>query len=208
MLGRRSFLARLIAAAGVAQSAAVRGLSVAAQTLRFRPLSRPVVVPLEDLTSTSRAHPFMADAVTLPTAANPNQPIRVSGAVARVKGAGGAGGAGGPGGAGPSTALRASGDASPDDFTAVCLKCPHEGCDVEFVPDPGKLPAEAFAELPAVPKEPVYVCPCHNSTFRARDGERLGGPAPRGLYRFRVTDVSGGQVQIGEVEEDVLVFVE
>ena len=55
--------------------------------------------------------------------------------------------------------------------------------------------------------EPVYVCPCHNSTFKVDDGERLAGPAPRGLYRFRVTGVSAAAVEIGEVEEDVLIFV-
>ena len=45
---------------------------------------------------------------------------------------------------------------------------------------------------------PVYVCPCHNSAFAAADGRRLGGPAPRGLYRFRVTDVTETSVVIGE----------
>ena len=54
--------------------------------------------------------------------------------------------------------------------------------------------------------EPVYVCPCHNSTFKV-DGDRLAGPAPRGLYRFRVTGVSAAAVEIAEVEEDVLIFV-
>ena len=53
----------------------------------------------------------------------------------------------------------------------------------------------------------VYVCPCHNSTFKAEDGERLIGPAPRGLYRFRVTKVTDSAVEIAEVEEDMLIFV-
>ena len=56
-------------------------------------------------------------------------------------------------------------------------------------------------------KDPVYLCPCHNSTFKVDDGERLAGPAPRGLYRFRVTAVNETAVEIGEVEEDVLIFV-
>ena len=77
---------------------------------------------------------------------------------------------------------------------------------MEFVRDPKTQPPEAFAELPAIPTEPVFVCPCHNSTFKASDGERLGGPAPRGLYRFRVTAVTDKTVEIGEVEEDVLLF--
>ena len=53
---------------------------------------------------------------------------------------------------------------------------------------------------------PVYLCPCHNSTFTMAGGERLGGPAPRGLYQFRVTGVTQTHVEIGEVEEDVLLF--
>ena len=52
----------------------------------------------------------------------------------------------------------------------------------------------------------VYLCPCHNSTFTIAGGERLGGPAPRGLYQFRVTGVTPTHVEIGEVEEDVLLF--
>ena len=54
-------------------------------------------------------------------------------------------------------------------------------------------------------KEPVHVCPCHTSTFRVEDGERLSGPAPRGLCRFRVTKVGDASVEIAEVEEDVLI---
>jgi Rieske Fe-S protein len=90
---------------------------------------------------------------------------------------------------------------------AVCLRCPHEGCDVEFAADPARLPPELLAEIGHPVTEPVYVCPCHNSTFAAETGERLAGPAPRGLYRFRVRSVSAAAVEIGEVEEDLLLFV-
>ena len=86
------------------------------------------------------------------------------------------------------------------------MKCPHEGCDVDFITDPSRLPEEISSQLGKV-TEPVYVCPCHNSTFKMDDGSRLAGPAPRGLYRFRVTRVSATAVEIGEVEEDVLLFV-
>ncbi len=147
-------------------------------------------MPLEDLAAPWRARPFVADGMTLSSAANPNQPIRVSGMIVRIGEAGAAG----------------NGGVSPEQFTAVCLRCPHEGCDVEFVRDPKTQPPEAFAELPAIPTEPVFICPCHNSTFKASDGERLGGPAPRGLYRFHVTAVTDKTVEIGEVEEDVLLF--
>jgi Rieske Fe-S protein len=156
-----------------------------AGSLRYRPLARPVFVPLDDLAVAGRARQFVADAVTLETAATPNQPIRVKGMIVRT----------------------GSGDNQPDRFRAVCVRCPHELCDVDFVGDPNRLPPEVTAEMRRAIKEPVYVCPCHNSTFKMDDGERLAGPAPRGLYRFRVTGVTDAAVEIGEVEEDVLIFV-
>jgi Rieske Fe-S protein len=156
-----------------------------AQALRFLPLARPVVVPLADLAATGRARPFIAEGVTLASAATPNEPIRISGMVARI----------------------AAGDNRPERFSAVCLRCPHEGCDVDLVPDPTTLPPEVLADIGRALTDPVYVCPCHNSTFTVQDGERLAGPAPRGLYRFRVTAVTDAAVEINEVEEDVLIFL-
>jgi len=153
--------------------------------LRFLPLARPVVVPLEDLARPWRARPFTADGVTLSTAATPNQPIRVAGMVVRI----------------------AAGGNQPDQFSAVCVRCPHEGCDCDFIADPDQLPKEVKEEIGHAVQNSVYICPCHNSTFNAQNGERLAGPAPRGLYRFRVTNVSDAAVEIAEVEEDVLIFV-
>jgi Rieske Fe-S protein len=153
------------------------------QPLRYRPLAQPVLVPLADLSVPGRARQFVAEGVTLASAAKPNQPVRVSGIVVRT----------------------AAGDDGPDRFKAVCVRCPHEQCDVDFIADPSRLPPELVQEIGHVVKEPVYLCPCHNSTFKD-DGERLAGPAPRGLYRFRVTRVSGAAVEITEVEEDVLIF--
>ena len=152
--------------------------------LPFRPLAHPVVVPLENLATPWRASPFVAEGVTLSSAATPNQPIRITGMVVRT-------------GAG----------SDPEKFTAVCLKCPHEGCDVDFMPDPDRLPPEVKEEIGHAVDHAVYVCPCHNSTFKAEDGERLAGPAPRGLYRFKITNVTSAAVEIAEVEEDALIFV-
>ena len=152
--------------------------------LLFRPLARSVVVPIESLATPWQAQPFVAEGVTLSSAATPNQPIRITGMVVRT----GAGNA-------------------PEKFTAVCLKCPHEGCDVDFMSDPNRLPPEVKAEIGHAVDHSVYICPCHNSTFNAEDGERLAGPAPRGLYRFNVTKVTDAAVEIAEVEEDVLIFV-
>ena len=182
MVDRRKFLAHSLALFVI--GAARRLWAQAPSFLRFRPLARPVAVPLEDMTTRWRARQFVADAVTLDSAATPNQPIRITGIVVRT----------------------AAGDNTPERFQAVCVRCPHEACDVDFVGDPAKLPPEIIAEIGHPVTEPVYVCPCHNSTFRVDTGERLAGPAPRGLYRFRVTSVTGSAVEIGEVEEDLLLF--
>jgi Rieske Fe-S protein len=181
--GRRTFLGTLGAISGALRA------SLSAQTasnVRFRPLARPVEVPLADLSAPWRARQFIADATTLPSAAKPNQPLRISGMVVRTSA-----------GSGPSA----------DHFCAVCVKCPHEHCDSDFVRDPKTLPTEVLQDIGKPLQDPIYLCPCHNSTFRASDGERLAGPAPRGLYRFRVTGVSGTAVTIGEVEEDALLFL-
>jgi Rieske Fe-S protein len=153
--------------------------------VRFQPLTQPVLVPLEDLARPGRAHPFVAQGVTLKSAATPNQPIRISGMVVRT----------------------AAGDNQPERFKAVCVRCPHEGCDVDFVADPARLPQEIVDEIARPVTEGVYVCPCHNSSFTMTSGDRLSGPAPRGLYRFNVTRVTDAVVEIAEVEEDVLIFV-
>ena len=180
---RRHFLGQglMLMLAGFGRRLWAQGLA-----LRFRPLARPVVVPLEDLVTPWRAQPFVADGVTLSSAATPNQPIRISGIVVRT----------------------AAGGNQPDRFTAICAKCPHEGCDVDFLEDPNRLPKEVKDDIGHAVAHSVYVCPCHNSTFKAEDGERLAGPAPRGLYRFRVTGVTDAAVEIAEVEEDVLIFVQ
>jgi Rieske Fe-S protein len=160
-----------------------RARAQAAEFLHYQPLVRPVLIPLDDLAAPSRAFPFTADGVTLASAATPNQPLRINGMIVRTS----------------------KGDNAPERFKAVCLKCPHEGCDVDFIGDPNRLPEEITNAIGKV-SEPLYVCPCHNSTFKVDDGSRLFGPAPRGLYRFHVTGVTATAVEIGEVEEDMLLF--
>jgi Rieske Fe-S protein len=185
-LGRRSFLGGGVAALIAAY--ARRGRAASAQAVlaaRYRALTRPVVVPLADLASAWRARPFVADATTLASAAKPNAPVRISGTVVRTS---------------------ESPGARPEEFSAVCVLCPHEHCDVDFVRDPRQLAAEVVEEIGKPVTDPVFLCPCHNSTFTAA-GDRLAGPAPRGLYRFRVTAVTAETVEIGEVEEDLLLFI-
>ena len=177
-LGRRAFLAMVgWVAAGRSLLAQGRG------RLRFLPLSRPVQVPLEALPAPGRVRRFVAQGVAPESAANPGETVRINGMVTRVE----------------------DGDAAPERFRAVCRVCPHEQCDVDFVADPAELDPLVLEETGAI-DDPVYLCPCHNSTFATADGTRLGGPAPRGLYQFRVTGVTETDVVIGEVEEDVLLF--
>jgi Rieske Fe-S protein len=182
-IARRTFLGRWLMLMFAGVSGRMRAQVPA--SLRYQPLARPVFVPLADVAVPGRARQFVADAVTLASAPTPNRPVRVTGMIVRT----------------------AAGDNQPDRFRAVCVRCPHELCDVDFVADPGRLPPEVTAEIGHAVKDPVYVCPCHNSTFKMDDGERLAGPAPRGLYRFKVTAVTEAAVEIGEVEEDVLIFV-
>jgi Rieske Fe-S protein len=182
MMRRRLFLIRSLIA-----MVAGFGRQVMAQNAlpRYRPLARPVVIPLEGMATPWRAQPFVADGVTLSTAATPNQPIRISGLVVRT----------------------AAGGNTPERFAAVCVRCPHEYCDVDFLANSNELPPEVKQEIGRAVDHSVFVCPCHNSTFDGADGARLAGPAPRGLYRFKVTNVTGAAVEIGEVEEDMLIFV-
>lgn len=79
---------------------------------------------------------------------------------------------------------------------AFCLHCPHELCFVNYQETPPSLPpGEGKSD------HPVFVCPCHVSVFDpAAEGARIAGPAPRGLYRFRLK-VRQDQVVIREVEE-------
>ena len=177
-VGRRAFLA-ILAMLGAGRTLWAQ----ARRRLRYLPLTRPVAVPLAALAKPGRARRFAAQGVSPPSSATPGEPVRVTGMVARVT----------------------TGDDTAEHFRAVCVVCPHEQCDVDFVADPADLDPVVVEEIGVV-TDPVYLCPCHNSTFTVAEGERLGGPAPRGLYRFRVTDVSETHVEIGEVEEDVLLF--
>ena len=180
---RRAFI---VNACSLALLSLTRRVRAQISRLRFRPLARATVVPLEQIRTRWVPRPFTADGVTLSTAANANQPIRIAGMLVRT---------------------ASDGAERPEQFAAVSVRCPHELCDVDYVADPRRLPPEVLDEIKRPVTDPVFVCPCHNSTFTV-DGERLAGPAPRGLYRFRVTSVTGVAVEIGEVEEDALIFVE
>jgi Rieske Fe-S protein len=53
---------------------------------------------------------------------------------------------------------------------------------------------------------PLFECGCHSSVFdAAADGARISGETPRGLYRFRISRIDHGLVEITDVE-DVALF--
>jgi Rieske Fe-S protein len=90
-----------------------------------------------------------------------------------------------------------------DALSALCLTCPHEQCRVELITDPGRL-----ARIEGAAGDPVFLCGCHESAFDAMNaGAWLAGPAPRGLYQFRITAVRNAEVEIAEVEEQALAEV-
>lgn len=62
-------------------------------------------------------------------------------------------------------------------YKAFDAICPHQGCLVNQV------------------VEDVIRCPCHGSTFDAGTGERLSGPARKGLTPLAVTE-SGSMLEV------------
>jgi Rieske Fe-S protein len=148
-----------------------------AQGPQFSPLSRPVRVPLTELITPFRPVPFVVESKGLPgTPFDAGQPIHLRGVVLRTS----------------------AGDDAPERFRAISVVCPHEGCEVEVLTATPDLPAVATAKVTG----PIYLCPCHASMFKLDDGGYIEGPAPRGLFLFRVKSVSGGSVEIAEVEEE------
>jgi Rieske Fe-S protein len=86
-------------------------------------------------------------------------------------------------------------------LSALCVTCPHEQCQVDLVTDQERLIRMAGQKA----THPLFECGCHFSVFDAADGgARLSGESPRGLYRFRVSGVRDGMVEITEIEEVAL----
>ena len=108
--------------------------------------------------------------------------------------------------------LPATKDAPPR-IEALCLTCPHETCEVDLRSDTANVRLDEDAETSGdgepgdravLPDHPVFVCSCHFSVFDpVREGERLAGPAPRGLYRFH-SRVEADRLAIFEVEAAAL----
>ena len=183
---RRVFIALGLMLAGLGRRAwASRVLSRQAQSVRYAPLARPVSIPLENVKTPWSPVNFKAEALQLRSgqASEAGRRVLITGAVFRRT---------------PASDAR---PASHDDLSALCLTCPHEQCVVDLITDPAQL-----VKMTGAPDHhPLFECGCHFSVFDARnDGARIAGETPRGLYRFRISAVRDGNVEIGEIEEEAL----
>ena len=142
---------------------------------RYLPLSRPIRVPLDAVKTPWEPVTFTAEAMAPSTATTGRRRVLISGVLFR------------------------KGVASPPgELSALCLTCPHEQCKVDLISDPSRLAAITGGTA----THPLFECGCHASVFdAAKEGERISGETPRGLYRFRISSVTEGLVEIGEIEE-------
>jgi Rieske Fe-S protein len=153
----------------------------AASAIRYAPLTRPIRIPLGAVEVPWRPVSFTAEAMTPATAVAPSRRVLISGIVFRRQ-------------------MRTGGS----DLCALCLTCPHEQCQVDLITDPEQL----VKMTGTLDHHPMFECGCHMSVFDAmEDGARVTGETPRGLYRFRIGDVTDGTVEISEVEADALTAV-
>ena len=174
-LERRALLQTCLGALGL--GCALRSSAVA-RSGEFRRLSKPVSVPLRAVREIWRPVSFRAFCALPKTAGKAASEVLLEGVLLRV-----------PRPGGNRTELR-----------AFCLNCPHELCYVKFQAPAGEVRTDPAVEV----RRPLFVCPCHFSAFDpARNGSRISGPAPRGLYRFRVS-AGKTEVQILEVEAGAL----
>jgi Rieske Fe-S protein len=173
---RRLFITTGLMLAGI-------GRRAWAQDVRYAPLVRPVAIPLEQVSTPWRPVFFKAEATGPAAPGAPGRRVLINGVVFRrspaVEGRGG----------------------TPDDLSALCLTCPHEQCVVDLITDPSELVKMTGSSV----HDPLFECGCHLSVFDARrDGERISGETPRGLYRFRISAIREGSIEIGEIEEEAL----
>jgi Rieske Fe-S protein len=173
---RRAFLAWGLTFLGISRRVRAQ---VTGASVRYAPLAAPVRIPLETVKTPWRPVPFRAEAVAPAAGTTPARRVLLSGVLFRKV-----------------TADERS------ELSALCVTCTHEQCQVDFIAEPTRLP-----RTDRVMTHPVFLCSCHSSVFDAvDDGEWVAGPAPRGLYRFRLR-VDAEAVEIGEVEGDALFAV-
>jgi Rieske Fe-S protein len=171
---RRAFLSTALMLCGFGRRAWAQAAS---STPRYATLTKPARVRLDQVAVPWRPAAFTAEGMSAPTATQPSHRVLLAGVL-----------------------VRRGERSEPADLSAVCLTCPHEQCRVELITEPARL-----ATIEGAVGTPVFLCGCHESAFDAsKDGAWLAGPAPRGLYQFRITALSADEVEIGEVEEQAL----
>lgn len=171
-LSRRAMLRCSVVLLGVTRTL---WASTALPAISYRDLTRPVTVPLGDVSERWQFVEFDAWAVDAS-----GGDLLLKGVLVRTQLA----------------------DDPADGLVAFCLACPHEICYVGLVEDSSAVELDVQG-----PDHPLFVCPCHFSAFDpCAEGERLGGPTPRGLFRFRV-ELAEMNVRIAQVEEAVLQFL-
>ncbi len=89
--------------------------------------------------------------------------------------------------------------AAEERLRAYCITCPHELCDINFVPNTRYVKMDRGRP----PSHPLFVCPCHFSVYDPlADGAVISGPAPRGVFRFAI-DVVEDRIEVSAVEKEV-----
>lgn len=175
---RRTFLGAGLVLVGVSRRAWAQ---LTAASPGYSPLTRPVEIPLESVATPWHTVPFVAEAVTRPAAGATGRRVLLNGVLFR----------------------KAAGDDA-SALSALCVTCPHEQCQVDIVTDEARLAKITKGAA----QHPMFQCGCHFSVFDAmEDGAWVSGVAYRGLFGFRISAVTGGTVQINEVEEEALSVV-
>ena len=172
---------RIFISAGLALLSFVRHawaqLADSAPSVRYASLVRPVKIPVDSVSTPWRPVAFVAEA----TSSIVRRPSSVVG-TRRVLISG--------------VLFRKDADLS-----ALCVTCPHEQCQVDLVTDEARLARMVEGKA----SNPLFECGCHFSVFdAAREGARISGETPRGLYRFRINAIHEGVVEITEIEEAAL----
>jgi Rieske Fe-S protein len=181
---RRAFLGVALMLAGTGRRVWAQILQVAQGSSpvgepRYFPLTRPIEIPLDAVKVPWAPVTFTAEAMAPATATAAPRRVLITGVLFRK---------------GPQS--------PPPELSALCLTCPHEQCKVDLITEPARLATMSDGTA----MHPLFECGCHSSVFDpAEEGARLSGETPRGLYRFRISGVTNGTVQIPEIEE-VAVF--
>ncbi len=184
---RRVFIATGLTLAGFGRRVWAQ-LSNPPPSIRYAALTVPVKIPVESVATPWQPVAFVAEGTTSDGPVAPKRDLSAGARSAKVE---------------ARRRVLISGVLFRTDsaLSALCVTCPHEQCQVDLVTDEARL----ARMVDRAPTHPLFECGCHFSVFdAAAEGARVSGETPRGLYRFRIASVSGGLVEITEIEEAAL----